>query len=80
MAFKMKGSPMNRNFGVGSPAKQKKTSTTVYEGRDNEKGQSQNDVINMREKKVKDYNDAVKPYVKVQDEQPHSKRKMVNWI
>ena len=51
----MKGSPFYRNFGIGSPNKQ----TTVYEGRDNEKGQSQKDVLEKRNKDITDYDDAV---------------------
>jgi hypothetical protein len=69
MGFKMKGSPMHRNFGVGASPLEQNTKeehanqgTTVYEGRDNKKGQSQADVIKMREKKISDYNKAVEPY------------------
>ena len=65
MAFKMKGSPMKRNFGVGtSPVKQRVATTytdedleggkkkvTTVKGRENKKGQSQSDVMNMRWKK-----------------------------
>ena len=54
----MKGSPFYRNFGIGSPNKQ----TTVYEGRDNEKGQSQKDVLEKRNKDITDYDDAVSEY------------------
>jgi len=36
-----------------------KKGTTVYEGRDNEKGQSQADIVNMRSKNRTDYDDAV---------------------
>ena len=54
----MKGSPFYRNFGIGSPNKQ----TTVYEGRDNEKGQSQKDVLEKRSKDITDYEDAVSEY------------------
>ena len=62
----MKGSPMHRNFGVGASPLEQETKeehanqgTTVYEGRDNEKGQSQADVLDMREKKIKNYVEAV---------------------
>ena len=63
MAFKMKGNPMQRNFGIGSPAKQKENKgTEVYEGRDNEKGQSQRDVLEKRSKDITNYDDAVSEY------------------
>ena len=62
----MKGSPMHRNFGVGASPLEQETKeehanqgTTVYEGRDNEKGQSQKDILDMRKKKVKNYIEAV---------------------
>ena len=60
----MKGSPMHRNFGVGaSPLEQKKETKnqkgTTYEGRDNEKGQSQRDVLDQRSKNSSDYANAV---------------------
>jgi hypothetical protein len=62
MAFKMKGSPMHRNFGIGSPNKQTEEKVTVYEDRDNEKGQSQSDIVNKRNKDIKNYEDAVGEY------------------
>ena len=65
MAFNMKGSPMHRNFGIGSPAKQKKDSdegTVVYEGRENEKGQSQKDILEMRAKNINDYDTKVSKF------------------
>ena len=49
-----------------SPNKQKKDKknkgTTVYEGRDNEKGQSQADVLDQRKKKATDYDEKVTEY------------------
>ena len=58
----MKGSPFYRNFGIGSPNKQTEEKVTVYKDRDNEKGQSQSDIVKMRNKNIKDYDDAVSEY------------------
>ena len=57
MAFKMKGSPMHRNFGVGdSPTKQKKVEyKTRTDDRGtylNEKGQTQQDIMDKRSKNL----------------------------
>ena len=54
----------NAGEGTGSAktmAKQKK-GTTVYEDRENKKGQSQSDILNMRGKKRANYDDAVSEY------------------
>jgi len=53
MAFNMKGSPMHRNFGIGSPAKQAKPDT---EGE-----------IKVVEKRLKDIDDAKKKRQDFQD-------------
>ena len=80
--FKMKGSPMHRNFGVGAPMKKYGQSpakahekghrpeptevTNVREGDayKNEKGQSQADVLNSRNKNMSTYVDKVKAFSK----------------
>ena len=53
MAFKQKGSPMQRNFGIGSPMKQ--TTYELREGEEylNKEGKSQKDIADMRTKNVK---------------------------
>lgn len=65
MAFKMRG--YSAGEGTGSMAKQNKR-TTVYEGRDNKKGQSQKDILEKRNKDITDYDDAVSEYTNEEGE------------
>ena len=52
MAFKQKGSPMQRNFGIGSPMKQKKVELREGDEYLNPEGKSQKDIYDMRTKNV----------------------------
>ena len=72
--FKMKGNPMQRNFGIGaSPAKKghkgKKETTYSYledpkRERTDKQGRTQKEVMEMRKKNERDYVDKVRSYEK----------------
>lgn len=72
--FKMKGNPMQRNFGIGaSPAKKghkgKKETTYTYREdpkreRTDKQGRTQKEVMEMRKKNERDYRDKVSAYEK----------------
>ena len=53
MAFKQKGSPMQRNFGIGSPMKQKTIELREGDEYLNKEGKSQEDIYNKRTKNLK---------------------------